>query len=443
MQVTETLSDGLRRGFTVVVPAADIEGKRAARLSELGKTLRLPGFRPGKVPLPVVRQRYGNAVAAEVLEESVSEATRRVLSDRGLRAASQPKVDLVSAAESRDKDLEFKVEVELLPEIGMPDFGAIELTRLKAAPSDESLDRALGEIATRQRELVAVEEDRGAGKGEMLTVDFTGMVDGTAFPGGSGTDVNVEVGGSGFIPGFTEQLEGMKAGEERTISVTFPADYPAKEVAGKAATFEIKAKQLRHPVVPPIDEALATKLGFDSLTELRDALSGQMQREYDQLGRLKLKRQLLDALAARADFPTPEGMVNAEFEAIWQRVQADLKEGQADEEDRNKDEETLRTEYRGIAERRVRLGLMLSEIGRANGITVTPDELTRAMRAEAGRYPGQEQQVMEFFRKNPQAAENLRGPIFEDKAVDFILELAKVDEKPVSIEELTAAEPTA
>jgi trigger factor len=443
MQVTETLSEGLKRGFTVVVPAADIEGKRAARLSELGKTLRLPGFRPGKVPVGLVKQRYGSAVQAEVLEESVNEATRQVLEDRGLRAATQPKVDLVSAAESQDKDLEFKVEVELLPEITMPDFAGIELTRLKATPSDESLDRALGEIAARQRTLEPVEEDRGAEKGEILTVDFVGKVDGEPFAGGTGTDMNVEVAGSGFIPGFTEQLEGMKAGETREINVSFPEDYHAADVAGKPATFEITAKTLQKPVSPPVDETLATKIGFENLGELREALSGQMQREYDQLARLKLKRQLLDALAERADFPAPEGMVDAEFEQIWQRVQADLKEGRADEEDRAKDEETLRSEYRAIAERRVKLGLLLSEIGRQNGITVGADELTRAMRAEAQRYPGQEQQVMEFFRKNPQAAETLRGPLFEDKAVDFILELAKVEDKPVSIEELTAAEPAA
>ncbi len=442
MQVTETLSDGLKRGFTVVVPATDIEGKRTARLTELGRTLRLPGFRPGKVPMPVVRQRYGTAVAAEVLEESVTEATRQVLSDRGLRAATQPKVDLVSAAEAADKDLEFKVEVELLPDIQMPDFAEIALTRLKAAPSDEALDNALGEIAARQRELVDVEEERGAEKGETLTVDFTGMVDGEKFAGGEASDIPLEVGGGGFIPGFADQVEGMKPGESRTIAVTFPEDYHAKELAGKAATFDIVAKSLKKPVVPPVDEALATKLGFENLGELRTALSGQMQREYDQLARLKLKRQLLDALAERADFPAPEGMVQAEFDQIWQRVETDLKEGRADDEDKAKDEATLKADYRAIAERRVRLGLLLSEIGRTNGITVANDEMTRAMRVEAARYPGQEQQVMEFFRKNPQAAESLRGPIFEDKAVDFIIELAKVEDREVGVDELTAADPT-
>ena len=443
MQVTETLSEGLKRGFTVVVPAGDMEGKRAARLAELGKTLRIPGFRPGKVPVGVVKQRYGNAVAAEVLEESVSEATRQVLSDRGLRAATQPKVDLVSAAEAQNKDLEFKLELELLPEITMPDFAGIELTRLKATPSDESLDKALGEIAARQRSLAPVEEDRGAEKGEVLTVDFTGKVDGEVFQGGTGTDMDVEVAGTGFIPGFTDQLEGMKPGETREINVTFPEDYPPRRLPGNPPPSRSRRRSSRSRLCPRWTRSSPRRSGSNRSTELREALSGQMQREYDQLARLKLKRQLLDALAGRADFPAPEGMVNAEFEQIWQRVQADLKEGRADDEDKEKDEETLRAEYRAIAERRVKLGLLLSEIGRQNGVTVAPDELTRAMRAEAARYPGQEQQVMEFFRKNPQAAETLRGPLFEDKAVDFILELAKVEEKPVSIDELTAAEPTA
>jgi trigger factor len=445
MQVTETLSDGLKRAYTVVVPAADIEGKRTARLSELGRTLRLPGFRPGKVPLGLVRQRYGTAVMAEVLEESVSQATQQVLSDRGLRPAMQPKVDVVSLGRdpAEGKDLEFKVELELLPEIPTPDLAALELTRLKAQPDPEAIDRALSEIANRQRELLPVEEDRGAEKGETLTVDFTGRIDGVAFTGGSGADVNVEVAGPGFIPGFTEQLEGMKPGEAREIQVTFPEEYQVKELAGKPASFEIVAKQLRRSQPAAIDQALAEKIGFENLDEVREALSAQMQREYDQLSRLRIKRQLLDALADRATFPAPEGMVEAEFAQIWQRIEADRKDGKTDDDDAGKDDETLKTEYRGIAERRVKLGLLLSEIGRANGITVGADEMTRAMRTEASRYAGQEAAVMEFFRKNPQAAESLRGPLFEDKVVDFILELAKVEERPVSVAELVSEPPAA
>lgn len=436
MQVTETLSEGLKRSYTVVVPAADIESKRAARLVELGKTLRLPGFRPGKVPQAVVSSRYGAAVQGEVLEQSVNDATRQMLADRGLKPATQPKVDLVSAEDG--KDLEFKVELELLPEIKMPDFAGISLTRLKAEPTEEALIGALETIATRARDLVDVEEPTPAEKGDVLVVDFVGKIDGTAFDGGTAQDVQVEVAGSGFIPGFTEQLEGLKPGESRTIEVTFPENYGSAELAGKSATFDIAVKAQKRSVVPAIDEAFATKLGFESVEKLREAVSGQIQREYDQVSRMKLKRALLDALAERADFTPPESLVEPEFAAIWQRVEADQKTGRLDADDAGKDEETLKREYRAIAERRVKLGLLLSEIGSTNNITVTSDELTRAVRAEAGRYPGQEQQVFEFFRKNPQAAEGLRAPIFEDKVVDFVVELAKVDDKTVTAEELTA-----
>lgn len=442
MQVTETLSDGLKRAYSVVVPAADIASRRTARLTEVGKTLRLPGFRPGKVPLPVVRQRYGTAVIAEVLEESVNQATQQVISDRGLRPAMQPKVSVTSedVGATEPKDLEFNVELEVLPEIAMPDFSEISLTRLKAEVSAESVDKALHELAVRNRDLVDVEEDRGAASGEVLVVDFVGKVDGTAFPGGTATDMNVEIGGTGFIPGFTEQLEGMKAGEARTIEVTFPAEYGVPDLAGKAATFDVTAKKLRRPVEPVMDDEFGKKIGFENLDEVRQAITERMQREYDQLSRLRLKRQLLDALAERASFAPPEGMVQAEFDQIWQRLEADRKEGRLDDDDKEKDEETLKTEYRAIADRRVRLGLLLAEIGRANGITVTADEMTRAMRAEAMRYPGQEAQVMEFFRKNPQVTDNLRGPIFEEKVVDYAVELARVTDETVTPEEL-AKEP--
>jgi trigger factor len=448
MQVTETLSEGLKRAYNVVVPASDIETKRAARFATLGKTLKLPGFRPGKVPLTLVRQRYGTAVTAEVLEESVSEATRQVLSERGLRPAQQPKVDLISldVASGTAKDLEFKVELELLPDIVMPDFAAISLTRMKAEPAAELVDKTLADIARRNRELVeiAAEElgDRGAAHGEVLTVDYIGRVDGEEFPGGKGDDIAVDVAGEGFIPGFTEQLEGLKPGETRTIEVTFPADYAAPNLAGKAATFEVTAKKLSRPVVPELDDDLAKKLGFDDLAAMRDAVTGRFQAEYDQMSMLRLKRQLLDALADVVSFAAPEGMVEQEFSQIWQRLETDRKEGRIDDDDKDKDEETLKSDYRAIAERRVRLGLLLGEIGRVNSITVAADEMARAMRTEAMRYPGQEQQIMEFFRQNPRATDTLRGPIYEEKVVDFVLELAKVEDNIVTPEEL-AKEPPA
>ena len=436
MQVTETHSDGLTRGFAVTVPASDIEEKRTAKLAEISKSIKLPGFRPGKVPATIVRQRYGTAVMAEVLEESVNDATRQMLDERGLRPAGQPKVDVTQVEDK--KDLQFTVEVELLPEIAMPDFAAISLARYKAEPSAEAVDKALAEIAARQEGREAVTEDRGAQIGDTLTVDFVGKVDGVPFTGGTGTDMAVKLGGEGFIPGFSDGMQGMKPGEERTINVTFPEQYHSAELAGKAATFDLVAKKLEQPRPVAIDDELATAIGFGTLDELRGVVVSQIQREYDQVSRMRIKRDLLDALSKAAEFPVPPSMVEQEFSAIWTRVEADLKSGKADEEDKGKDEETLKADYRKIAERRVRLGLLLSEIGRANGIQVQPDELTRAMRAEAGRYPGQEAQVMEFFRKNPQATDGLRGPIYEDKVIDFVLELARVEEKPVSAEALSA-----
>ncbi len=446
MQVTEVANEGLKRAYQVVVPAGDIAAERSKRLEQLGREVRLPGFRPGKVPPKVIASRYGQAVQAEVLQESVNNATQQVVTDRGLRPALQPKIELVTFAEGTD--LEFKVELEVLPEVPMPDFAGIAVERLKAEPTDEQLDKALDSIAQRNRKLEDIEEARGAQKGEVAVCDFVGRLVGEdgapaaePFPGGSASDMPIEVGGEGFIPGFTEQLEGIAAGEERTISVSFPEGYGAQDLAGKPAQFTVTAKALKRPVTPAIDDDLAKAVGFESLEALKGTVRDQLQREYDSLSRLKVKRALLDALAERAEFPVPEGMVESEFSQIWQRVEADLKEGRLDEDDKGKDEDTLKADYRRIAERRIRLGLLLSEIGRTNNITVTAEELGRAMRQEASRYPGQEQAVMEFFRKNPQAADNLRSPIFEEKVVDFMLELAKVTDRTVPVDELTRQEP--
>ncbi len=437
MQVTELANDGLKRAYSVLVPAADISQQRGKRLAALAKDLRLPGFRPGKVPAKVVEQRYGQAVMGEVLEQSVNEATQQVVTDRGLKPAMQPKIELVNFADGAD--LEFKVELEILPDIPMPDFSGMAIERLKATPGEEQLSKALETIAARNRKLEDITEDRGAQKGEVVQADFTGRIDGEAFPGGSATDMPIEVAGSGFIPGFTEQLEGIKAGETRIVKVSFPDDYGAAELAGKAAEFEVVAKGLKQPINPPADDELAKSLGFEDLAKLQDAIRDSLQKEYDQLARLKVKRGLLDQLADKAEFPVPQGLVDAEFGQIWQRLEADMKAGRLDEDDKGKDEDTLKAEYRGIAERRIRLGLLLSEIGRSNNITVSNDELSRAMWQEASRYPGQEKALLDFFRKNPQAVENLRSPIFEDKVVDFMLELAKVTDKDVTPDELSGA----
>lgn len=441
MQVTDTLNEGLKRGFTITIPAAELAEKRDARLKEVAANLTLPGFRPGKVPVSLARQRHGEAVRAEVLEQAVSESLRAALEERGLRPAGQPQVELVSGQEDDGKDLEFKVETEILPEITVPDLSDLSLTRLKAVASDEAVDKILADVAQRQRTFETIEEVRPAVKGDVLSVDFVGKRDGVPFDGGTAQDVNVEIGGEGFIPGFAEQIEGMKPGEEKQITVTFPENYGAEELAGKEATFDITVKELKKPVDAPIDDELAKLLGFETLEQLRDLVRKQVEGEYDQLSRLRIKRDLLDALATKTDFQAPEGMVDAEFQQIWQRVEADRKAGQLDDEDKDKDEDTLRADYRKIAERRVKLGLLLAEIGRKNAITVTQDELGRAMRAEAMRYQGQEKEVFTFFQNNPQAIESLRGPIFENKVVDYLIELAKVEDKEVTPEELSDIPP--
>ena len=443
MQVTELPAEGLKRAFQVVVPAASLAERQAKRLAKIGSELKLPGFRPGKVPAAVVKARYGQAVAGEVLEESVNEATRQVIADRGLRPAMQPKIELVNYSDGAD--LEYKIDLELLPEIPMPDFASVELTREKATPGEAEVDEFLGTMRERLAGSEDVADVRPAAKGEILVCDFVGRLkneDGTLaepFQGGTASDMPIEVGGDGFIPGFTEQLVGMSPGEAKDIDVAFPAEYGSAELAGKAAVFAITAKGLKVKTLPALDDDFAKRLGADSMDAVRTRVGESLQREYDQLARMKAKRALLDALAEKASFTVPESMVEGEFGQIWQRVEADLKAGRLDDEDKGKDEDTLKAEYKAIAERRIRLGLLLSEIGRTNNIQVTNDELSGAMRAEAGRYPGQEKQVIEYFRNNPQAVEGLRAPIFEEKVVDFVLELAKVTEKAVTPAELTAA----
>ncbi|MFT8242765.1 trigger factor [Roseomonas sp. BN140053] len=446
MQVTEVATEGLKRAFDVVVGAAEVDAARDKRLGQIAKELRIPGFRPGKVPMAVVKGRYGASVMSEVLEEQVNGATQKIVADRGLKPAQQPKIELQDFGDG--KDLSFRVDLEVLPEIPMPEFGAIEIERLRAEPSDEEVDKALAGIASRNAQLEDITEDRPAQTGDVVVCDFVGRArpkdqpegELEAFEGGSGTDMPVEIGGGNFIPGFAEGLEGIKVGETRHVEVTFPAEYQAAELAGRPAVFEITAKALKKPARPELNDEFAKSLGVeDGIDALRTQLREVIQREYDQASRLRVKRQLLDALADKADFPVPESMVESEFNQIWQRVEADMKAGKLDEDDQGKDEATLREEYRKIAERRIRLGLLVSEIGRTNGVQVGQDELARAMRAEAGRYPGQEKRVLEFFQKNPQAIENLRAPLFEEKVVDFMLELAKVTDRVVPFEELQAA----
>jgi trigger factor len=310
----------------------------------------------------------------------------------------------------------------------------------------EKINETLNAMAKQRREIVAVEEDRPAETGDVLTVDFEGTVDGVAFEGGTATDAKVEIGGEGFIPGFTEGMLGMKIGETRDVDVSFPETYHAEAVAGKAAVFKVTAKALGKPAETLVDDAFASKLGFETVEKLRETITGQIQRELDLMARMRIKREVLDVLAETANFPAPQNLVEAEFSGIWQRVEHDMKQGEIDEEDRGKDAATLKSEYRAIADRRVRLGLLLAEIGRTANIQVSQTEITQAIRQEAARYPGQEMKVVEFFRKTPGAIEQLQGPIFEDKVVDYILEIAKIEDRIVPPEELAmppADEPAA
>jgi trigger factor len=440
MQVIETLSDGLKRGYTVVVPEPELAAKRELRLAELSKTIQMPGFRPGKVPMSMVRKRYEDAVAGEIMEAALNDASSRLLSERNLRPAMQPKLEVTKA--EKGSDLEFTVALELLPEVPMPELGDITLQKPVAVVTEEAIADALKRIAEQRQNFKPVEEVRPAVAGEQLTVDFIGRIGGEAFQGGTASDVALTVAGSGFIPGFTEQVEGMSVGETKTITVTFPEEYGAKDLAGKTAEFEITAKSLAVAEVPAIDDELGKAVGLEGLDELKAKVTEQISREYEQLTRQKLKRSLLDALAEKAQFAAPESLVDAEFGEIWRQVEAEKEAGNTDPEDETKDEATLKAEYKAIADRRVRLGLMVAEIGRANEVAVTEQELQRAMFNEAMRYGPQAMQVVEFFRKNPQQLERFRGPIFEDKVVDFLLGKVKQEEVSVSAEEL-AAEPEA
>lgn len=438
MQITETSVDGLKREYKVVVAASDIAEKIDARLSELGRSVRLPGFRPGKVPMSMLKKRYGPHVMGEVLEQAVGDSSSQAMRERGLRPALQPRIEIVSFEEGAD--LEYKMNVELLPEISPAPLGEIEIERLKPEVPDAEIDKQLERIAENNRKTSPVE--RPAESGDAVVIDFVGRINGTEFAGGKGENHTLRLGSNQFIAGFEDQLVGAKAGEKRTVKVTFPKEYGSDELAGKEAEFEVDVKEVRAFEPGGIDEDLAQRIGFDSLEELKKTVREQLERDFGQVARQKLKRRVLDALAARHDFQVPPGMVDLEFDTIWKQVEEEKKRNPAAaSEDAGKGEDELKADYRKIAERRVRLGLLLSEIGRQNNIQVSNEEVNRAMAMEARRFPGQERKVVEFYRNNPDALANLRAPIYEDKVIDFIVEMAKVTDKPVAPEELLKPDP--
>ncbi len=441
MQITETSSDGLKHEFKVVIGADDIAKRVEARLQEIGREVRLPGFRPGKVPLTVLRKRYGSSVMGEVLERTVNDTSTAAMRDAKLRPALQPKIEITAFDEG--KDLEYKLAVEVLPEVQPMNFAELSLERLRPEIPDADIDQALERLAKQQRKQETV--DRPASQGDAVIIDFVGTIDGKEFPGGSAQGHSLELGSGRFIPGFEDQLAGAKAGEHRDVKVTFPADYGAPDLAGKEAVFAVDVKEVRALLAQPIDESLATAVGMENLQALRDAVRAQIERDYASVARQKLKRQLLDKLAERHHFPVPQGMVDIEFDVIWKQFERERERAkeaggaETDPADTAKNDEEIKAEYRAIAERRVRLGLLLSEVGRSNNISVGQDEINRALSEEVRRYPGQERAVLDYYRNTPGALDNIRAPLFEDKVIDYILEMADVTDRGVAPSELLAA----
>ena len=484
MQVTETAADGLKREYTITVPAGDLEQEITRRLGEIGRQVRLPGFRPGKVPMQILRTRFGPSVRGEVLQSTLQASSAEAISERKLRPALPPKVDIVSADEGAD--LEYKMAIELLPEIPEPSFAELDIERLVVEVPEEEVDGAIERIAEQQRKSEVVE--RPAENGDILIVDLEGRIGEQEIPGAGGKDRQIVLGAGSSIPGFEDQLVGASAGEQRRVRVTFPTDYAVADLAGKDADFEVDVKEVRRRSPIAIDDELGQAVGLENLAELRQELRQRLQRDYDAASRLRLKRSLLDKLAEGHDFPVPPGMVDLEFDNIWGQYEARRgtppavagaepipaagqagaeaipAAGQAGAEavpaaeqagaeavpaaadgdavsaavGPGQNEETSRAEYRRIAERRVRLGLLLAEVGRKNNITVTPDEVNQAITREARRHAGYERQVLDFYRQNPGAIDTLRAPIFEDKVIDFIVELAKIGERKVTPQELLA-----
>jgi trigger factor len=442
MEVTETLSDGLKREFQVQVPAADLEARVSERLGELKDRVQLRGFRPGKVPVTHLKKIYGKAVMAETIEAVIRELNAKIVSDRGLKLAMEPKVTLPNEGSEVDKviggqsDLAYTLALEILPKIELADFKGIKLDRLVAEVSDDQVKEAVDKIAEQNRPFAAKAEGAKVEKGDRVVIDFTGKIDGVPFEGGSGGDVGVNVGSGTFIPGFEDQLVGLGVGEKRLVKVTFPANYGSAQVAGKDAEFDVTAKSVEAPGTVTLDDAFAKSLGLESLDKLKEAVKARLQQELAGLTRQKLKRQLLDKLDEMHRFALPPTLAEDEFNNVWNAVESDLKAQSRTFEDEGTTEEKAREEYRGIAERRVRLGLVLAEIGEKNNITVTDEEITRQIVERARQVPGREQEVWDYYRKNPAAVAGIRAPIFEEKVVDFLVELAKVTDKTVSRDEL-------
>ena len=442
MQVTETLSEGLKREFKVVVPAAELDAKVNVRLDELKDRVRINGFRPGKVPVAHLRRVYGRSAMAEVIEATVRDTNNQIVSERGYKLAADPKVTLPTEQAAVEKlisgqsDLDYTMAVEIVPPIELTDFKAIKLTKLTSEVTDAEVDEALARITEQNKPYSAKPEGEKAAKDDRVVISFAGTIDGAPFEGGSAEDSVVLIGSNTFIPGFEDQLIGIGVGETRTLKVTFPQHYGKETLAGKNAEFVVTAKSIETPGTVTIDDEFAKSLGLESLAKLRESVKDRIAREHVGRSRQKLKRALLDELDARHKFEPPPSLVEEEFDRVWKSVLSEMETEKKSFADENTTEEKARAEYRAIAERRVRLGLVLAEIGEKNKITVTDEELNRAVMEHVRQFPGQEQRVWDYYRQNPQAIAGLRAPIYEEKVVDFLLELANVTEKKVAREEL-------
>lgn len=442
MQVTETLSDGLKREYKVVVPAAELDAKVNQRLDDLKGRVRINGFRPGKVPVAHLKRMYGRSAMAEVIEATVRDTNNQIVTERGFKLAADPKVTLPTEEGAIEQlidgksDLNYTMALEIVPPIALGDFKTIKLTKLTADVAETEVEEGIKNIADQNRPYTPRPQGEKAAKDDRITISFAGTIDGKPFEGGSGDDAVVLIGSNTFIPGFEDQLIGIATGETRTLKVTFPAHYMKEDLAGKAAEFVVTAKSIEAPGTVTVDDEFAKALGLESIEKLRDAVKDRITREHASMSRQKIKRALLDELDKMHKFDPPPTLVEEEFDRVWKSVLQELENERKTFADENTTEEKAKTEYRAIAERRVRLGLVLAEIGEKNNITVTDDELSRAVMDRARQFAGQEQRVWDYYRQNPQAVAALRAPIFEEKVVDFLLELASVKDSKVSREEL-------
>lgn len=440
MQVTETLSEGLKREYKVVLPAADLHARLQKELNELQAKVRLNGFRPGKAPIAHLKRMYGRNVMADVVENAVNEVNQKIIADNKLRLAQQPQIrlsenkDEVEKAFEAQGDLAYTVALETLPEIEVGGFEDIAIERPVFKAPDEEIDKTLARMADQNR--AYTEKDGAAEKADKVTIDFVGKIDGVAFEGGAGTNIDVVLGSETFIPGFEDQLLGVKKGDEKLVAATFPDAYGAAHLAGKTAQFDVTVKSVNAPGAVEMNDAFAKGFGFDEMGKLRDAIRENMQKGYDAASRDKAKRHLLDALDKRYDFALPQGLVEQEFGQIWNQVETERKQTGKSFEDEGTTEEAARADYLKIAQRRVRLGLLLAAVGEKEKVEINDDEVTQALVERARQFPGQEKQVWDFYQKNPQALAELRAPIFEEKVVDIILAKAAITDKPVSKDEL-------